>query len=103
MTSSPRQPDFLVHDVGDDVAVAVRDLTPGPVQGAVLADNSDVSSEVVDDVPLGHKFALRALEVGQPVIEYSVQVAVVSAPIQAGGYVHTHNVRSARWQNSIAN
>ncbi|MGI8869556.1 MAG: UxaA family hydrolase, partial [Mycobacteriales bacterium] len=82
---------------------AVRDLTPGPVRGAVLADNSDVSAEVLDEVPLGHKFALRDLGAGTPVIEYSVQVAVTTAPIKAGNYVHTHNVRSARWQNSVAN
>jgi (2R)-sulfolactate sulfo-lyase subunit alpha len=35
------------------------------------------------------------------VIEYGVRVALARQPIKAGQLVHVHNVRSARWQNSI--
>lgn len=103
MAAQSAPPDFLVHDDGDDIAVATRDLTPGPVHGAVLTTDADVDAQLNHDVPLGHKFALRELAEGGPVIEYSVPVAVVTAAIGAGDYVHTHNVRSARWQRSIAN
>jgi (2R)-sulfolactate sulfo-lyase subunit alpha len=53
-------------------------------------------------VPLGHKFALRDIDEGADVIEYGVRVAVASRPIRKGEHVHVHNVRSARWQQSVA-
>ena len=39
---------------------------------------------------------------GEDVIEYGVRTAIASADITRGDYVHIHNVRSARWQNSVA-
>lgn len=95
-------PHFLVHAEGDHVGVAVADLDPGPVQGAVLSTDADVAASVVDQVPLGHKFALVDIAAGADVIEYGVRVGVASTEIGRGAYVHTHNVRSARWQTSIA-
>jgi (2R)-sulfolactate sulfo-lyase subunit alpha len=35
------------------------------------------------------------------VIEYGVRIGVTRQPIQAGQHVHVHNIRSARWQNSM--
>lgn len=98
----PTSLQFLVHDEGDHVAVAVADLTPGPAAGAVLATNADVSATVNHEVPLGHKFALSDLAEGAAVIEYSVQIGIATAPIAKGDYVHTHNLRSARWERSTA-
>ena len=48
------------------------------------------------------KVALRDLSEGEDVIEYGVRTAIASADIATGDYVHVHNVRSARWQNSVA-
>ena len=58
--------------------------------------------EVTAEIPLGHKVALRDVTEGDDVIEYGVRTAIASADITAGDYVHIHNVRSARWQNSVA-
>lgn len=100
MASQP--PQFLVHRAGDHVAVAVTDIEPGHVRGAVLADDSDATADVHDRVPLGHKFALVDLAEGAAVIEYGVQIGIAAQPIAGGDYVHTHNLRSARWQRSTA-
>lgn len=94
------EPQFLIHREGDHVAVAVQDLTPGSVQGAVLATDADASAALSADVPLGHKFALVDRAEGDAVIEYGVQIGVARTAIAAGDYVHTHNLRSARWQTS---
>jgi len=94
------QPQFLVHRDGDHVAVAVKDLEPGTVRGAVIANDADVSAELTADVPLGHKFALADREEGDPVLEYGVQIGLARTRICIGDYVHTHNLRSARWPQS---
>lgn len=93
-------PQFLVHRDGDLVAVAVTDIEPGTAHGAVLAGGKEFAADVRDAVPLGHKFALADIADGAPVIEYGVQIGLASARIARGSHVHTHNLRSARWQTT---
>jgi (2R)-sulfolactate sulfo-lyase subunit alpha len=95
-------PDFLAHREGDMVAVAVRDLSPGTISGAYLDTDKDLTVELHHEVPLGHKLALTDISKGEDVIEYSTRIGTASQDIAAGDYVHTHNMRSARWQNSVA-
>lgn len=95
-------PDFLAHDDGDHVAVAVRDVEPGEALVGYLDDTAPVRLAVTESVPLGHKVALHNVEQGADVIEYRLRIGIASQNISKGGYVHTHNVRSARWQNSVA-
>ena len=95
-------PGFLAHDEGDSVAVAMRDLPPGEVEGGYLAGPRSLTLRLTEPVPLGHKFALRQIAAGEEVIEYGVPVAVATAPIEAGQHAHVHNLRSIRWQSSTA-
>jgi len=67
-----------------------------------LDDRAPESVEVKSPVPLGHKVALADVASGADVIEYGLRVGIASADITRGDYVHTHNVRSARWQTSVA-
>lgn len=101
-TNGAGPPQFLAHRLGDHVAVAVQDIPAGTARGCVLDADTDLTVEVREAVPLGHKIALADLAEGDDVIEYGVRVAIASAPISVGDYVHTHNVRSARWQSSVA-
>ncbi len=95
-------PGFLAHYDGDLVAVAVRDLTPGTVDGGYLRGPASVRVDLLDAVPLGHKLALTDIAEGQDVIEYGQRIGIATSDIPTGGYVHVHNLRSARWQNSVA-
>lgn len=95
-------PSFLTHKDGDYVAVAVKDVGRGPAEVGYLDGSPTVTVEVNAEIPLGHKVALRDVAEGEDVIEYGVRVAIASAEINKGDYVHIHNVRSARWQNSVA-
>ena len=94
-------PAFLAHNEGDVVAVAVQDVSPGERRIVYMDSEREVRIEVSEEVPLGHKVALVDLPEGAEVIEYGVRVALTREPIKAGQLVHVHNVRSARWQNSI--
>lgn len=96
-------PGFLVHQDGDSVAVAVADLRPGKVHGAVLETGERRSFTVNAEVPLGHKFAVVDLPEGADVIKYGIRVGTTTEAIGVGDYVHVHNVRSARWSTSVAN
>jgi (2R)-sulfolactate sulfo-lyase subunit alpha len=95
-------PDFLAHEEGDSVAVATRDLEAGTVEGGYLRGPASVTVDLRERVPLGHKFALVDIPEGADVVEYGLRVAIASKPIAVGQHVHVHNVRSARWQSSVA-
>ena len=97
----PSAPAFLAHNEGDMVAVAVQDVAPGARTVVYMDSNREMQIEVSEEVPLGHKVALMDLAEGVEVIEYGVRVALTRQPIKAGQLVHVHNVRSARWQNSL--
>ena len=92
---------FLVHREGDDVAVAVRDTGPGEAVAASLDSGRRFGVTVLTAIPLGHKVALRALAAEETVTEYGVRIGLARCDIPAGDLVHTHNIRSARWQHSV--
>ena len=92
--------DFLIHNEGDAVAVAVHDVAPGERKAVYMDSDRDVTVNVTEVIPLGHKVALVDLDEGVEVIEYRVRVGITRQAIQAGQLVHVHNIRSARWQNS---
>ena len=94
-------PDFLVHKESDDVAIATRDLSPGPVTGGYLVGPQSVTVDLAEAVPLGHKFTLRDIGAGDEVIEYGVSIGLASTAIAVGHHVHIHNLRSARWHTSL--
>jgi (2R)-sulfolactate sulfo-lyase subunit alpha len=97
----PTAPAFLAHNEGDMVAVAVQDVAPGERTVVYMDSERELKIDVSEDIPLGHKVALMDLAEGADVMEYGVRVAITRHPIKAGQLVHVHNVRSARWQNSL--
>ncbi len=94
-------PKFLIHNEGDAVAVAVQDVAPGEGEAVYMDSDRAVTIRATEAIPLGHKVALVDLEERDEVIEYGVRIGVTRQSIQAGQHVHVHNVRSARWQNSM--
>jgi (2R)-sulfolactate sulfo-lyase subunit alpha len=88
----------VAHRANDDVAVAVQDLTPGTtVHVRVLKEDGGFELEAREEIPLGHKIALRDLEADQDVTEYSETIGYAAEPIARGGHVHVHNLKSRRW------
>ncbi len=89
---------FLIHKRRDHVGVATSDIEVGEsVVGVYMDDDSTVEVEARGSVPLGHKIAVEACEPAGAVIEYGVQIGKAPEGLQVGDYVHTHNLKSARW------
>ncbi len=89
---------FLIHQRGDHVGVATEPIGAGEtVIGVYLDDESTVEVAARGDVPLGHKIAVRATDEDPAVLKYGVKIGVATEPLAVGDYVHTHNLKSARW------
>ncbi|AEE15478.1 UxaA family hydrolase [Treponema brennaborense] len=80
----------------DSVAVALVPLAKGTVVTipAAADDRETLTVTVADDIPAGHKFALKAIAAGEPVIKYGYPIGAASRDIAAGNHVHTHNVKT---------
>jgi (2R)-sulfolactate sulfo-lyase subunit alpha len=92
-------PQLLVHDPADNVGVVVVEgLTAGTDMLCVIThDNSDFRLTVKADIPIGHKVALKDLEVGDTVIKYGQDIGRIVAPVKQGEHVHVHNLKTKRW------
>ncbi len=88
----------LLHELTDDVGVAVRDIKAGEKIGLKSLEGQE-GGEIVaaTDVPLGHKIALRDIPAGKDVIEYGRAIGRAQSAIPCGGHVHTQNLRTLRW------
>jgi len=89
---------FLIHHIGDSVGVAIADISADEaVQGVYLEDDSTILINSKHDIPLGHKIALEDITKNSKVIEYRVPIGIATEEIKQGSYVHTHNLKTARW------
>lgn len=89
---------ILLHDLNDDVGVAVRDLTSGSEVGAVSLEGEPAGAvKLVTDVPLGHKVSLRDLANKKHIIEYGRAIGMATQDIPRGAHVHVHNIKTLRW------
>ncbi|WP_260929762.1 UxaA family hydrolase [Novosphingobium sp. 9] len=83
-------PEALRIAESDDVAVALKPLEKGQ-----RTTCSDTSLILRDDIPAGHKFAVRAIEPGEAVHRYRAPIGTATRPIAAGEHVHSHNLATA--------
>jgi altronate hydrolase len=70
--------------------VALGPLAPGE---SVNAGGRAVV--VRNPIPGGHKLALVSLAPGEEVIKYGFRIGLASVPVEAGAWIHSHNLRSA--------
>ena len=77
-----------IHN-NDSVAVAVEPLKSG--------DTVTVKNEIVtllNDIPPGHKFALKDIKKGDNIIKYAYSIGHAKLDIKKGEHIHTHNTKS---------
>jgi altronate hydrolase len=84
-------------DPSDNVATALAPLDAG---ATVAVGTAAVTLK--DAIARGHKFAVREIAAGEPVIKYGQPIGRATAPIAPGQHVHIHNVASARAGGSAA-
>jgi altronate dehydratase len=88
----------LMHEPEDDVAVTITDLAAGTEVRMVTTEGQEVGTlTVVEDIPLGHKFATRDIPEGKEVIKYGRTIGKATQAIPRGAHAHTQNIKSVRW------
>ncbi len=73
----------------DLAAVALRPLKAGET---VHWNGGEITLK--EDIPMGHKIALREIHRGEAVIKYGFPIGEATADIPAGSHIHTHNLHT---------
>jgi (2R)-sulfolactate sulfo-lyase subunit alpha len=89
----------VLHDPHDSVAVVVVEGVQAgmALTGLVLDEDRTITLSCVQDIPIGHKVALKDMAPGDTVIKYGVDIGRVVAPISKGQHAHVHNIKTKRW------
>lgn len=82
--------DFIRIHEGDNVAVALR-----PIGAGELLTVGELQITTREEIPQGHKFALKEIGAGEPVIKYGFCIGNAKEMVPAGGWVHVHNLKTA--------
>ena len=94
-----KRTDFLVHAASDTVGVVVIEEAVSGMEltGWVMETDGTLTVEAMEDIPLGHKLALKDIENGDTIIKYGHDIGRATADIAQGGHAHVHNVKTKRW------
>ena len=90
---------FVVHDENDSVGVVVVEGVKAGQEliGWIMDQDTEIKVQAKNDIPIGHKLAIRELKADATVIKYGVDIGRAVAPIQVGEHAHVHNIKTKRW------
>jgi len=83
---------FILTQKKDNVVTAITTLKCL----TTLAVKENQKILVLDNIPFGHKCAIREIQRGGRVIKYGEVIGLATRKIQPGEHVHVHNIRSIR-------
>jgi hypothetical protein len=79
------------------LVLSARDNVATVLKGAKAGEPIGIRSAAIvclDDVPPGHKIAVRAIVRGDKIIKFGAPIGTATRDIAPGGHVHVHNVVS---------
>jgi hypothetical protein len=79
----------------DNCAVLLADVTKGETV-EVRSEAGMLSLNARGAIALGHKIALVSLAADQPIIKYGEEIGRAQTAIEAGDWIHLHNVYCRR-------
>lgn len=90
---------FVLHDAKDTVAVVVVEGVKAgqTLSGWIMDEDRMTSLQARQDIPIGHKIALKDMAAGDTVWKYGIDMGKVVAPIKAGEHAHVQNIKTKRW------
>lgn len=92
----------LKVDEKDNVATIFANGITDGMKVEIRDQKGDASkTEVIGDVPYGHKIAICPIKKGEPILKYGESIGAASTDIQKGEYVHVHNMEAMRGRGDL--
>jgi len=90
----------IVLSERDNVATALAEMKAG--QKIAVKNGKEKEVTILQDIPFGHKFAIRSIPQGENILKYGEVIARAIVEIREGEHVHVHNVESLRGRGDLA-
>lgn len=90
-----------VVDPVDNVATMLRDAEEGETVELEVGDDT-LAVTLSEDVDFGHKIALEGVPEDETIYKYGKSIGYASRDIEAGEWVHVHNVESNYGRGDLA-
>lgn len=90
----------IVMKAKDNVATVTENVDAG-TDIAVNIDGETVTLHVIDNIPFGHKVAVRNIARDEKIIKYGEVIGMATADIAAGRHTHVHNLVGCRGRGDL--
>ena len=77
--------DFIKINKDDNVAVALKPISKGTTLNVA---GTEVTT--IEDIPQGHKFAIKPVNKGDEVVKYGFRIGYAQADVEVGGRMDSH-------------
>lgn len=92
--------DAIVLNEKDNVATAVQVLAKGQ-EALVRLNREHLRVAIAEDIPYGHKFAVRDINAGEDILKYGEVIGRATRDIVCGGHAHVQNIESLRGRGDL--
>ncbi len=92
--------DAILLNSKDNVATSVQNLEAGQ-QAIVRLGCNLVKVSLAENIPYGHKFAVRSIANGETIIKYGEIIGRATAEIKTGCHAHVQNIESLRGRGDL--
>ncbi len=92
--------DGIILNDKDNVATAVQVLVKGQT-ARVRRNREEVEIVMAEDIPYGHKFAVRDIAVGEDILKYGEVIGRATQSIAGGSHAHVQNIESLRGRGDL--
>lgn len=90
-----------VVEPADNVGTLIRETEQGETL-EIQVDDEVITVTLNDAIPFGHKVALRDIAENETIVKYGESIGYASEDIEAGDWVHVHNVESNYGRGDLA-
>ena len=93
---SDRKIALKVHDKDNVATIFANGIYRGSEVEMRDKKGSSGSITVLDDIPYGHKIAIRDIQAGELIMKYGEEIGIATKNIRKGEHVHIQNLDSMR-------
>ncbi len=90
----------IVMKAKDNVATATEEMMAGSEININVAGER-VTIDVIENIPFGHKVAIRKIGRGEKIIKYGEIIGEATEDILPGQHTHVHNLAGCRGRGDL--